>query len=73
MSFSVEQYACRDPERFGEFLDDGDGGVPRTALDVRDIGAMDPSTVGIILLAPALLVAEAAQIGGEALADVHAA
>lgn len=38
----------------------------RAALNIADIGAVDAGTVSTILLASALLGAEAAQISGEA-------
>jgi hypothetical protein len=70
---SGDQVAWRYSERHRQLLDDGDGRVARTPLDVADIGAVDAGTVGIVLLTPAMLAAEATKVGGKALTDVHAA
>ncbi len=42
-------------ERLSEFLNDGDRWVPRGTLNVADISPVNPSTIGKVLLAPALL------------------
>lgn len=68
---SGEQVAGRQREGRGQLFDDRDRRVARSALDVAHIGAMHAGAVGIIFLAPAMLGTEAAQIGREALADIH--
>jgi hypothetical protein len=69
---SVQQPPCSYAEGLCEFLDNGDGGIAAAALDVADIGAVNAGAVGIVLLAPALLPAEAADVFAKARADVHA-
>ena len=68
---TVGALIAQQQEEGVELLDDRDRRVARAALDVAHIGAVNAGTVGIILLAPALLEPETAQIGGEALTDVH--
>jgi len=60
------------PERPGKFLDNGDGGIAAAALDVGDIGAVQAGAVGVVLLAPALFLAEAADVFAKARRNVHA-
>lgn len=45
--------------------------IARPALNVADVGAVDPSLEGIVLLAPALGGAQALQVGAKDLANVH--
>lgn len=45
--------------------------IARPALNVADVGAVDPSLEGIVLLAPAFGGAQALQVGAEGLANVH--
>lgn len=45
--------------------------IARTALNVADVGAVDPSLEGIVFLAPALGGAQALQVGAKDLANVH--
>ena len=45
--------------------------IARPALDVADVGAVDPGLEGIVFLAPALGGAQALQIGAKDLANVH--
>ena len=45
--------------------------IARPALDVADVGTVDPSLEGIVFLAPALGGAQALQIGAKDLANVH--
>jgi len=52
-------------------LHHGDRRVARASLEIADIGPVDPCAVGEIFLAPAPFIAKAAQIGSEALADIH--
>lgn len=73
MSLSVEQAARRNPERLGQLLNHGCGGVAGAALDVADIGAMDPGLERIVLLAELLCEPQAANVGTKALADIHGA
>lgn len=55
-----------------ELLDHRYGRVALPAFDVADIGAMDAGTVGIVLLAPTLRLAQAANVTAQAKADIHA-
>lgn len=52
-------------------MDDRNRRISAPALDVAHIGAMDPSAIGIVLLAPAFRLAEQANILTEALTDIH--
>lgn len=45
--------------------------IARPALNVADVGAVDPSFEGIVFLAPALGGAQALQVGAKDLANVH--
>lgn len=68
---SIEQVPWRHTKRLCELLQHGDRRVPPAALDVADIGPVDPCPVGKVLLAPALLVTKLAQILAEANAYIH--
>lgn len=68
---SVEQLSQPYAERFSEPLDNGDGGVADPACDIADVGAVDAGFVGECLLAPAFLLAKAAQGSAEARAYLH--
>ena len=67
----VKQPGSTDSEWHRELFDDGDSRIPPAPLNVADIGAVDVSSVRIILLAPALLLAKRANIPGKAKAYVH--
>ncbi len=68
----VEELTGPHAERPSQLLDNRDGGVPAPPLDIADICAVDPGTVGIILLAPALRLAKPTNIFAKAGADIHA-
>ena len=71
LTASGDQLARADLERLRELLDHGDGWVAPRTFDVADVGAVDAGAVGIILLAPASRLAEAADVLGEAGAYLH--
>lgn len=62
---------CADLQRRGEFLDERYRRVAPSALDVTDVGAVDAGAVGIVLLRPALGLAEATNVPAKASADFH--
>ena len=66
-----EQSGSTDLERPRELLNDGDSGIPPAPFNVTYVGAMNVCPVGIILLAPALLLAKRTNIPGKAKAYVH--
>ncbi len=68
---SVEQRPSLDLERLRQPLDHLDCGISRSALEITHVSPMNAGAIGELLLAPALLIAKAAQIGGEALTDIH--
>lgn len=70
---SVEQLPGRDSECPRQLVDDGDGRVAGTPLQVGDIGPVDACLVCEGFLAEALLEPESAQVSGEALPDIHGA
>ena len=45
--------------------------IARAALNIADVGAVDPSLEGVVFLAPALGGAQALQVGAKDLANVH--
>ena len=69
---TVEKLSCRHAERLGEFLNHSDCGVPPPPLNIADIGAVDTSAVGIVLLAPAICLTQAANVLTKARANIHA-
>jgi len=66
-----DQLARGHFERLRKLLDHGDGGVTPGPFDVADVGAVDAGAVGIIFLAPASRLAEAADVLGEAGTYLH--
>lgn len=68
---SVQQPGRTNPERDGELLKHRDRGVAPTAFDVADIGTVNVRPVGIILLTPALFLAQATNILSKAKPDFH--
>lgn len=68
---SIEQRAGRHFERNGETFHDGDRRIACASLEIADVGAVNAGTLGKLFLAPATLVASAAKVFGEALADIH--
>ena len=53
---SVEQLPRLHPKRYSELLNDGDGWVPSSTLDVADIGPVDLYLEGKRLLRQAFLI-----------------
>lgn len=66
-----KQLACLDFKGRCQLLDDGNGWITFSALDVTDVCAVDASPVGVVLLAPAFRFAKPTHISTEALTDVH--
>lgn len=58
----IEQRSGADLKRLRQLLDHSHRGVAPAALDVADIGSVDAGAVGVILLAPALRLSQAANI-----------
>ena len=58
-------------ERRSELHQDLDCWVAGAALDVADVGPVDPRFEGIVFLAPAFGGAQALQVGAKDLATVH--
>lgn len=69
---SVEQFANFHAQTERQLIDHGNGGIPRAAFEVADIGAVDIGFERELLLRPALGLAQAAQIQGKALTNIHA-
>lgn len=67
----IHQHSGFNPEGLCELVEDSDGGIAGSALDIAHIGAVDSGFISKPFLAPALLGAKAAQIAGEALTDIH--
>ncbi|WP_456291215.1 hypothetical protein [Rhizorhabdus dicambivorans] len=61
----------RYAERFGQLFQYHHRRIPRPAFNVADIGAVNIGLMGESLLAPALLLAEGADVLPEALAYIH--
>ena len=59
-------------ETLGELLDHSDRRITRPSLEIADVGAMDTSLERKLLLAQPLLAAQAAEILGKTLTDIHA-
>jgi hypothetical protein len=68
---SGDQVACRKIKGYGELLDQRNRRIASGALEIAYISAVDAGAIGIVLLAPAMLVPQAAQVGGKALANIH--
>ena len=58
-------------QRFGKFLHHRHRRIALPAFDIANIGAVDAGAVGIVLLAPAPLLAETANVSAKASADIH--
>lgn len=69
---SVEQTPGFDAKWHCQFLDHRDSRIAATAFNVRDIRSMNTGAVGEIFLAPALLLAKAANVDAKARAYIHA-
>lgn len=61
-----------DFQHFGKFPDNFQADVSHGALDSADIGTINAGLISQILLGNAPVVADAAQIGCESVAKVHA-
>ena len=67
----IQQVSRPHTERLREPLDNGNSRISSPAFDVADIGAVDAGAVGVVLLTPALRLAEATNIPAEARANIH--
>ena len=61
-----------DLQHFGKLPDDFQADIGHGSLDPADVGTIDPSFICQILLGNTPVVPDAAQIGRESLAEVHA-
>ena len=66
-----DQVGCFHAQRRSELDQHFNRRIARPALDVADVGAVDPRLEGIVFLAPALGGAQALQVGAKDLANVH--
>ena len=66
----VEQLPWLDVEVGGDLVDDGDGGVAGTALEIADIGAVNAGLMREGLLRQTLVLTQAPQVVGKALSDI---
>ena len=73
MTSAVEQPLGRDSQSGRDPVDDLDGRVARSALEIADIGPVQPDLEREGFLGQPALSAERAQVAGEAKADIHAA
>lgn len=71
MMSGIEKPAWGDVKGVGEPLHHQDGRIARTALEVTDVGPMEPDFERERLLRQPALGSERAQVAGEAMADVH--
>mgnify|MGYP007122137515 CR=1 FL=1 len=63
---------CRlDTQRQCELYQDLNRRVARTALNVADVRAVDPSFKGIFFLAPAFGSSQALQVSAQSFANIH--
>lgn len=69
---SIEKVAHRSSQGSGEAVHDRDRRVAGAALKIADIGAMNVSAMREVLLRPAFVLTQAAQIPAKAIDDVHA-
>ena len=67
----IEQDTGRHGEGLCEALDDGDGGVADAAFDAADIGAVEATLEGEILLGPAPVVPQFLDVEPELPPDIH--
>ena len=70
-ALSVEKITGRDRKWPGELLHHRYRGIAPSTLNVADIGPVNPSAIGIILLTPALRFAKAAYIKTKARLYIH--
>jgi len=61
-----------DLQHIGKFPDDFQADISHGALDPADVGTIDASLICQILLGNTPVVPDAAQIGRESMAEVHA-
>jgi hypothetical protein len=61
-----------DLQHLGKLPDDFQADIGHGALDPADVGTIDPSLICQILLGNTPIVPDAAQIGRESMAEVHA-
>lgn len=69
----VEQSPGIDTKCFCQAFDNPNAGIARCPLQIGQISPVNSRPVSQLFLAPALVLAQAAQIGGKALADIHPA
>ena len=69
---SIQQPSGLYFQRLRKLLHHRHCGIALSTLDIADIGAVNASTVSIVLLAPAFLLAKATNIPAKARAYIHA-
>ncbi len=67
-----QQFRHGHAQRNGKLFDNNNRRIAGATLDVGHVGAVDVGLKGELLLALALLLAQAAQIAGKAKAYIHA-
>jgi hypothetical protein len=60
-----------DPQHVGKLPDNFQADISDSALDPADVGTINASLICQILLGNTPVVPDAAQIGGESMAEVH--
>jgi hypothetical protein len=68
----IKQLPRPHAKRSGELLEDRHSRIALPPLDIADIGAVDAGTVGVVFLAPAVCLAQAANVLTQARANIHA-
>lgn len=73
MNSGVKEPSRCNLESGSDPVDDRDSGIPSAPLQVADVRAVEPDLERNALLREPALSSERAQVGSEALANVHAA
>ena len=68
---STQKVGHADVQRFGEGLDNLDGGISCGTLKIADIGSVDARFVGKRLLTERAGLTKTTQVSGKAVLDIH--
>lgn len=68
----IDQLARANTKCLRQPLNNFDRRVARSSFEIADVSPMDIGLMGELLLAPAFLKTELAQVCGEALTNIHA-
>ena len=68
---ALQQLGRGDAERGGQLLYNQNSGISRATFDIRNVGPVNVGLERELFLTPAFRVAEAAQVAGEALTNIH--